>query len=46
VNVLTITWDPVAYPILGYQVTVATIDTVVYNTLVTATTTQVPNLGK
>ena len=49
VDVLSITWDPPAdvfFTLIGYQVTVRTIDTVVYDELVTATTTLVPNLGK
>ena len=48
-DVLTIVWDPPAdvfFTLVGYQVTVETISEVVYNQMVTATTTQVPNLGK
>ena len=50
VDVLTITWDPPTnaffFSIVGYQVRVETISTVVYDELVNGITTQVPNLGK
>ena len=49
VDVLTVMWEPPAnvfFTLAGYQVTLETVDTVLYDELVTKTTLQVPNLGK